>query len=271
MAGRAFGIVTSYNDRSFRDGREIYEENLRQRPAHVSAWLVRPLSPRVTVRAGYEFDYTWLAPADGTAASFVVPSDQVLHGARLSLDMQRRGWTGSVWWNPARRAGWTPWGRVVGRTFLEYSPDHSAFQRYGGSVTRTSVHRPGLVSKLEVSVMSGRDLDRFSQYSFGSFDNRLRGYPSALVRYDRGGVLRGTLAWAPGRLVRLDGFVDAAFVRDRGFGRGYRNYTGVGGALEAPVPFGILAAIEWGYGIRGVNADGSRGTHVVRVSAFKIF
>jgi hypothetical protein len=60
-------------------------------------------------------------------------------------------------------------------------------------------------------------------------------------------------------------------VRDRGFGRAYRNYTGIGGALEVPVPFGILGAIEWGYGIRGVNADGSRGTQVIRASAFKIF
>ena len=69
----------------------------------------------------------------------------------------------------------------------------------------------------------------------------------------------------------LDGFIDVAAVRDRGFGRRYRNYTGVGFAAEAPAPFGMLAAIEWGYGIRGLNADGSRGTHVIRVSAYKMF
>ena len=34
--------------------------------------------------------------------------------------------------------------------------------------------------------MGGRDLDRFSRFAFGTFDNRLHGYPSALVRYDRG-------------------------------------------------------------------------------------
>jgi hypothetical protein len=119
--------------------------------------------------------------------------------------------------------------------------------------------------------MAGTDLDRFSRYTFGTFDNRLRGYPSALVRYDRGIVFRSAAAWSVARFARLDGFVDTASVRDRGFGAAYRNYTGVGAALEAPAPFGILASVEWGYGFRGVNADGGTGTHVIRVSAFKVF
>jgi hypothetical protein len=33
----------------------------------------------------------------------------------------------------------------------------------------------------------------------------------------------------------------------------------------------MLAAVEWGYGFRGVNADGGRGTHVIRLTAFKVF
>jgi hypothetical protein len=119
--------------------------------------------------------------------------------------------------------------------------------------------------------MAGHDLDRFSRYSFGTFDNRLRGYPSALVRYDRGAIVRGSASWSLAQLARLDLFVDSAQVRDRGFGDAFRNYTGVGAAVEAPAPFGLLTAVEWGYGFRGLDADGSPGTHVIRVSAFKVF
>jgi hypothetical protein len=92
-----------------------------------------------------------------------------------------------------------------------------------------------------------------------------------LVRYDRGGVVRGAVAWAPGGLVRLDGFADTAYVRDPGFGSSPRRYTGFGAAIEAPAPFGTLVAVEWGYGLQGINADGGRGTQVIRVSGFKIF
>lgn len=267
LAGRAFGIASSYNDRAFRGGREIYEENLRQRPAHASAWLLRPLSPRLTIRAGYEFDYTRLAAADETSPSFVVPADQVVHGARVALEGQRAGWAGSIWWNPAWRAGWQAWGRTAD----DYSPSHASFQRFGAAVSRTVAFRPGLSGRAEGAVMAGIDLDRFSRFSFGTFDNRLHGYPSALVRYDRGGVLRGSLSWSSSRFVRLDGFLDSALVRDRGFGRAYRNYTGIGAAVEGPMPFGMLGAVEWGYGFRGLDADGTQGTHVIRVSAYKIF
>ena len=267
LAGRADAIASFYNDRSFRDGREIYDENIRQRPAHAAIWLLRPLSPRLTIRAGYEFDYTRLAAGDLTSASFVVPADQATHGARIALEGQRAGWAGAVWWNPARRSGWRMWGRAPD----DYSADHATFQRYGATLSRTAAIRPTLITRVEAAVMGGTDLDRFSRYSFGTFDNRLRGYPSALVRYDRGGVARGSLGWSWNRLARLDGFIDSAIVRDRGYGRTYRNYTGIGAAIEAPAPFGVLAAVEWGYGFRGLNADGTQGTHVIRVSAYKMF
>ena len=265
LGGRAFAIASSYNDRAFRAGREIYEENLRQRPAYASAWLLRPLGARTALRMGYAFEYTRLRAAPETATDFTVPADQVVHVLQLSLEAQRAGWTGSVWWHPARRAGWEQWGREG------YDQETSDFSRYGVTVSRATVISPSLVTRFEAQWMDGHDLDRFSRYTFGTFDNRLHGYPSALVRYDRGGVVRGAVAWSVSRVARLDAFLDTAAVRDHGYGGGLRNYTGVGLAAETPVPFGMLAAVEWGYGFRGVNADGGRGTHVIRVSAFKVF
>jgi hypothetical protein len=270
LAGRAFGIATAYNDRSFSEGRELYEEGIRQRPAFASVWILRPLTPRITFRAGYELDYTRLRRAPETGPAFVVPADQVSHGARLAIEGQRGGWAASVWWNPARRSGWRAWGRGD-EGGDEYSDAHRDFQRYGITVARSTAITPGIVTRVEGQVMSGRDLDRFSRYSFGSFDNRLRGYPSALIRYDRGAVARASVAWSASRLVRIDGFFDTAAVHDPGFGKGLRNYTGLGLAAEAPAPFGLLTSLEWGYGFRGVNANGRLGTHVIRVSAYKVF
>jgi hypothetical protein len=41
--------------------------------------------------------------------------------------------------------------------------------------------------------------------------------------------------------------------------------------VEVPAPFGTLLAGEWGYGLQGRRSDGSHGTHVFRVTAFKAF
>jgi hypothetical protein len=272
LGGRAFGIASSYNDRAFEEGREIYEWNISQRPAHASAWLLRPLTARVSIRAGYEFDYTRFDTADSTSATFVVPASQAAHGLRLGVDAQLAGWTASAWWVGVRRAGWREWGEPDGGgTGGGYDDGQREFQRMGASVARSVVASPRLVGRIEAAAMTGSDLDRFSRYSFGTFDNRLRGYPSALVRYDRGIVLRTAVAWAAGRRLRLDGFLDTAYVRDAGFGDGFRSYTGLGTAAEVPVPFGILAAVEWGYGVQGVTSEGRKGTQVVRVSLYKIF
>ncbi len=268
LAGRAFGIASSYNDRAFAAGREQYDQNLRQRPASASISLLRPLTPRVTIRAAYELDYTWFGRSGATSPEFRIPPSQVAHALRLAVEGQVRGWEGSIWWRPARRAGWRAWGRPDGR---DYGPADATFQRYGASVGRSFILSPRLVSRIGAEAMGGRDLDRFSRYSFGTFDNRLRGYPAALIRYDRGAAVRTATAFSAGRLIRIDGFADVAVVRDTGFARGPSRFTGFGAALEAPAPFGTLVAAEWGYGIQGVNADGRRGTHVVRITGYKMF
>jgi hypothetical protein len=83
--------------------------------------------------------------------------------------------------------------------------------------------------------------------------------------------VRSSLSWAAARAVRVDGFADTAAVHDPAFGRRLRSYTGFGAAFECPAPFGTLAAVEWGYGVQGVNTDGRTGTHVVRITAYKVF
>ena len=90
------------------------------------------------------------------------------------------------------------------------------------------------------------------------------------MRYDKGAVVRTAAAWSL-RPIRLDGFADAASVRDPAFGPRLRPYSGVGAAIEAPGPFRTLLSLEWGYGFQGVDTNGHRGTQVMRLSGYKVF
>jgi hypothetical protein len=265
LAGSAFAVLARYHDRAFIRGRERYDENLLQRPAHADVALVRPLSPRVAFRVGYDLVHTDFDRAESTDPGFQVPPSQWAHGLRVELQAQRAGWTLAGWWSPAKRLGWRPWG------FQGAQGAQDVFHRWGASVARTMLLSRSLTGRVEAMYMDGRDLDRFSRYAFGTFDNRLKGYPSASVRFERGGVGRTAVAWQAGRRLRLDGFFDVAVVQDWTFGRRGRGYAGIGAAVETPLPFGLLGGVEWGHGFQGVNADGSLGTHVVRVTAFKIF
>jgi hypothetical protein len=267
LTSRAFGIAASYNDRSFRDGIEQYDENIVQRPFRADATVIAPLSSRAQLRLGYEFEYTAFDRNDDTAPGFLVPADAVVHGLRVGLDLQRGPWSLLAWWNPARRAGWRPWGRPG----LDYEPGSADFQRYGLTAARSWVIAPGAVARLEGSWLDGHDLDRFSRYTFDSFESRLHGYPSASLRFDRGAVVRSVATWTtPGRL-RLDGFADLAAVRDPGFGSGVKSYPGFGFGLEIPLARRMLVSVEYGYGVKARTTDGSEGTHVVKLTGFKIF
>jgi hypothetical protein len=270
LAGSAFAVLARYHDRAFVEGRELYAENLLQRPAHAEVSLLRPLSPRVSLRVGYDLVYTSFDRAESTDADFRIPASQWAHGLRLELGAQRGGWTFAGWWSPAARAGWTPWGHDGGSQ-RRLQPSPADYQRWGASAGRTILLPGPLTGRVEMVYMDGRRLDRFSRYAFGTFDNRLKGYPSASVRFDRGGVARTALAWHAGPRLRLDGFFDAALVQDRSASRRARGYAGIGAAVETALPFGLLGGVEWGFGFQGVNADGSQGTHVVRVTTFKIF
>jgi hypothetical protein len=268
LAGRAFGIASSYNDRAFDEGREQYVLDIRQRPAQAAVWLLRPLSARAAFRVEYDWDYTRFAAAETTTPAFVIPRNQNAHALRLGLDLQRAGWQGSVWGSHAQRVGWRAWGLPDS---ADYKPAHAGYERYGASLLRTQSLSPRLTGRIEFAAMGGQDLDRFSRYAFGTFDNRLHGYPAALIRYDRGAVVRTAIAWSAAKVLRLDGFADSAAVHDPGFGEGLRRYTGFGAALEAPAPFGTLLSLEWGFGLQGIDTQGRKGTHVVRISGYKVF
>jgi hypothetical protein len=267
LTGRVFGIAVSYNDRSFRNGREQYTENIRQRPFRADATLVAPLSPRAQLRVGYEFDYTAFEESPDTGPEFVVPADAITHAMRVALDVQRGPWSLLTWWNPARRQGWQPWGRPG----VDYVPGTSDFQRYGVAASRSWVIAPGALARLEGGWVDGHDLDRFSRFTVDSFENRLRGYPSASLRFDRGAIVRSIATWSPPGRLRLDAFFDVAAVRDPGFGRAVQSYPGLGTAVEVPLPRRMLLAVEYGYGFKARNTDGSEGTHVVKITGFKIF
>jgi hypothetical protein len=266
VTGDGAGGVLSYNDRSFRGGVEEYTENIRQRPAQISVALLGNIAPAVRLRLGYDLAYTRYAAASTTAPAFVVPASTPVHGARLAVEAEHGAWSAVAWSTVALRHTWTPWG-------LTPSPaqrEQRRFERLGATLARSMVRSPTTVARIEAVAMTGARLDRFSRFAFGTIDNPLRGYPSVSIRYTSGMAVRSAATWTPSRRLRIDGFADIGIARE-GDDQRVRTFPGLGSAIEIPAPFGWLAAVEWGYGARGVNTNGTIGTHVFRCSGYKVF
>jgi hypothetical protein len=263
--GKVFAIGAHYSDRVFRNGREQYAENLLQQPGYVSAGVLRSLTPRVRLTADYAMAFTAFERTGNTPPLFEVPHDIVDHGALVALDADRGAWSLRGWWNPGLRSRWRPWG--LPGTFDAATRD---YQRYGARVAGTVALRSSLSSRLEMSWMGGRDLDRFSRYGFDAFENPLHGYPTASIRYDHGAVVRSATAWTTPR-VRVDAFADAAYVHDPGWASAARTYPGVGAGVESAGPFRTLLSVEWGYGFRAPRSGGGHGTQTARITVYRGF
>ena len=263
--GKVSVIGAQYSDRVFRNGREQYSENLLQQPGYVSIGVLRSLTPRVRFTADYSLAITALERTADTPPLFEMPTDVVDHGTLLSLEADRGAWGLRGWWNPVRRYRWRPWG--LPGAFDAATRD---YQRYGARITRTIALGPSVSSRLEMSWMGGRDLDRFSRYGFDAFENPLHGYPTASIRYDRGTVVRSATAWTTHGM-RIDAFGDAAYVHDPGWASASRTYPGVGAGIESAGPFRTLLSFEWGYGFRAPRVGGGRGTQTARITVYRGF
>jgi hypothetical protein len=266
VEGSAFAIAVPYNDRVFRGGREQYAENLQQLPMRAMAGVAGPLTPGVRASTSYTFDVTRFDRASTTAGDFAIPATAIVHGAIVALHASRGPWSGRVWWNPAWRQGWAPWG-ITGSAD---TPTVRSFQRWGVRAARTVTLGRRINAAVSADGTSGQRLDRFSRFAVDGFENRIHGYPTASIRYDRGVTVRSTVGWA-GHGWRLNGFADVAAVRDTGFGNQTRVYPGFGASIEAGGPLRTLWSVEWGYGPRAIAADGGVGTQAWRITGYRPF
>ena len=268
LHGTVFASLVRYHDRAFRQGVERYDENLLQRPLRGSLALVRRLGPTSRLRASYEGEALLLERADTTSPEFLLPTNAVSHGLRLGVERERGGWSASVWASGHARPGWRQWGEAES---AEEAARGRRYARTGLTLSRALVFSPRTIGRLEMGLLAGHRLDRFSRFAFDNFDSRLRGYPSASLRFDRGAVARSSLSWAIRPGLRVDAFLDGARVRDPGYGPELRGYVGTGAALEAALPGHALLVADWGYGVQGRDREGQRGTHVIRITAYKVF
>ena len=264
---RGFASLVEYNDRSFRDGIERYDENVRQQPASAAIDVIRPFGGGWRVRASYEMAHPGLRRGPDTAPAFRTPASPTVHAARLTLEGEVARWTLSAWGSAARRDTWTDWG-FEGNP--ESRSDARGFERGGAGATRSFVLGPWVAARVDVAAMAGRGLDRFSRFTFDGLENRLHGSPSATVRFDRGVVWRSALSATATRAVRGDLFLDLAVVHDPAQGAGHRAFPGLGAAAELRLPWSTLLSAEWGYGPEARDREGRRGAHVVRITAYKI-
>ncbi len=261
----AFAIAIPLTDTIYRNGKEIKDEAVEQRPATFSLRLGHPLGNFVKIGAEYEALYFHFGKADDTANGFVVPSSNITHSFSLNTDFARSGYRLSASGSYNRRSPWDFWGLPGNPDFSEAKRD---FLRWDASASKNWYLPRFQKVGLEVDYAGGSDLDRFSKYQFGFFGGtRVHGYQSNSVRADRVFAGHASYGFEIGQAFRLDAVADAALATDPESGLKNEFLGGVGLAGTFIGPWQTVVNLDVGTPVAG--PDSGFVLYVVFLKLFK--
>ncbi|HEX7486302.1 MAG TPA: sigma-E factor regulatory protein RseB domain-containing protein [Vicinamibacterales bacterium] len=259
-----FGIAVKSNDLVYDASGERPGERLLSRKASTGVNLGYQASAfqKITVSSHVEYDQ-YLAEPDKTASDFIVPvSTPTVEGA-VNYEYRRSGYSFLAGYGYFRRATWQTWG-----TGADFDPATRSFTKYSVALNKDFYF--GTVNKirLNASYYGGQREDRFSMYRFGLFDEaRMRGVPSAGLRFSEVGMLRASYSFNVLNLYRLALFVDHARGRTPLESR-WVPTTGIGAEVNFPGPKTTLWKLGVGKGFLPQIYKGS-GSLVIELMVFK--
>lgn len=280
-------LAVDVTDQLYILGEEREESNIDIRSQNLSASLGVPLGNFVRFKATYGVQYENFS-LDEDTDTFVTPADTLVHLPGISWEFNRAAWTVSAAAERGIRSRWDPWGDATaptaqtlvefpatacdspGSCLTEFDPNQEDFDRYQFAVAK-QVFLP-LFQKLRFEAIwqTGSRLDRFSEFNFSFFGNRVRGFAGSGIRYDRGGIARAQYAFNIANVVRIDASLDHAYVRDGLTSDDYRRFTGFGIAGNLMGPWETVLQLDIGVAVQS-DFDDLRGGTEFQIGLLKYF
>jgi len=211
---------------------------------------------------------------DKETRDFVRPVDDYVTTVGLLGEFNRSAWSVVGSFESSRRSDWECWGRHCATATpedLAAFDDAKTYMRYQGGVSKDFFLPLNMKVRAGVTAYGGSDLDRFSEYKFGFFDNRLRGFGGTGFRYTNGAKAQLQYAFNLGSVVRFDATVDHARVKDRLVADdGYNSFTGVGLSGQTIVGPNLIVSLDWGFALAS-DIDRYKGDQEVLLTILRLF
>jgi hypothetical protein len=239
-----FAIAVPSSDRLYVGSGERESERLLTWPLTTGVNLGWQYTPFQKISGQYQFRFDAYARDTTTAESFSLPASTVTNGAGVSWEYRRAGYSAALNGTWYVRAGWREFGIVGDRAPAQPEPTYA---KYTASVSRDFFIGPFQKIHLNGAWFGGRDLDRFSQYQFGMFDDtRIHGVPASGVRFDELAMARGSYSFNIFDQYRLDVFLERAWGRERRFTDSWQPITGFGTAVNFRAPWNTILRADFG-------------------------
>lgn len=260
-----FGIAVPATDRLFVDGEEVESQNVLTWPITTGMNVGWQATPFQKLSAHYQFRFDAYVSDRETAEAFELPDSTMTHGVGLGYEFRRWGYSFVGAATHFRRASWSAWGLDEGSGLPEPEPDYT---RYSVSLSRDLYYGFHKIH-MNVAYFGGENLDRFSRYQFGMFDDtRIHGVPASGLRFDSLALARGSYSFNIFDQYRLDLFFEHGRGRDLSIDRSWQPVTGLGAAVNVRAPYDTILRADVGRSFLPRRYSGV-GSTVVQVLVLK--
>jgi hypothetical protein len=287
-SGELLSFLPRITDRLYVEGDERKRSDVRSRAQSFSGSLGAPLGNFLRLKGLVELEYDDFAAGADTDPAFVVPVDTSVRSGGIEWEFNRSAWTVTASGRRSVRGTWNPWGDTSppspetaaafpsspcdspGSCLVDFESSQRRFDTYSVELSK-QVFLP-LFQKLrfEATGLAGSRLDRFSEYQFSFFGDRLHGFAGSGVRFDRGAIVRAQYSFNVADVIRVDAMLDRAYVRDGLVSDHYQTFTGFGVSGNLMGPWQTVLQFDVGLAI-GSDIPKLRGDTEFLVGLLRYF
>ena len=244
-----FGIAVPSSDRVYDSVGEHPDERVITWPLTTGINLGWQYTAFQKATFQYQFRFDGYHKDTTTTDAFVVPSSTTTNGLGGAYEYRRGGYSlvlNGAWY---ARSSWQPWGLSDPTQPNDgLAEPQRTYVRYSGNLSRDFFLGPLQKVHLNGGYFGGDNLDRFSRYQFGLFDDtRIHGVPASGVRFDDLAMARGAYTFDFFEMYRLDLFLDQAWGRDLSASRRWQPLTGIGVAFNVRAPYNTILRADIGH------------------------
>ena len=259
------GFFIGLGDETFRNGREIPEEEVERNNLGASVFVGRQIGNYTKLDFTLGGTWTKYDRADDTAEDFILPQDTLTTRLQTELTYARDGWRLRARGAQFQRQDWEFWG-MPGNT--DFDPEQDEYTRWDLSVSKVFWLKNFRKFGIEAEHLNGADLDRFSKYDFGLFgDADVSGYPSGLVRAEEADGIHFSYGVDIGNVIQVELDADAVWATDEASGLDRELLAGIGFEGTTQGPWQTLINFELGYALAGPGEE----SFSARIAFLRIF
>jgi hypothetical protein len=242
-----FGIAVPSSDRIYGASLEHEGERVLTWPLSTGLNVGWQYTPFQKLTAQYQFRFDGFVRDTTTSEDFTVPSSTVTNGLGAAWEYRRGGYSLLLNGTRFRRATWNEWGAASPGETLAGSAGQRSYMKYTASLSRDFYFNVFHKIHLNGAWFGGSDLDRFSKYQFGLFDDtRIHGVPASGVRFGDLAMARGSYSLNIFEQYRLDLFLERAWGRDRSIDGSWQPIVGLGVAVNFRAPKSTMLRADFG-------------------------